>query len=297
VLTRCDATDGINDGVLEPPLCDFDPRSDLPVCSEGVDAKDCFTSQQIDAIAHLYTGSYNSAGELVYPGAPLGSERDWPPVFIPHAGNDFVPYTLRSASGVIAYTFYRDDPGLLPPDLADIDYKLSKGAALPEWAWWEFDIDDVGSNKVSDLAEIVRGTSPDLDRFLLRHDGKLLLYQGWADAFIPPEPILEYHADVISTLFGGDEAAAAQHMRLFMAPGMGHCGGGAGPDRADYLAALDAWVTDGTAPDTIVAQHITDGVVDNERPLCPYPKRAIYIGPAEGVDDSSNWTAVNFECR
>ena len=86
---------------------------------------------------------------------------------------------------------------------------------------------------MSDSVGLSRGANPDLDRFLLHQGGKLLLYHGWADAIIPPEPTLEYHADVVLTVFDGDATAASDHMRLFMAPGMAHCRGGVGPNDAD----------------------------------------------------------------
>lgn len=119
VLSKCDAAAGIKDGIIEPPLCEFYPRSDLPLCRKGTDAETCFTPRQVESIEHLYTGTHNSASELVYPGAPLGTERQWPRVFVPHEGNDFVPYALRTGAG-LAYSFYRDDPGLLPPNPADL---------------------------------------------------------------------------------------------------------------------------------------------------------------------------------
>jgi feruloyl esterase len=296
VMSRCDAADGIKDGIVEPPFCRFDPRSDLPVCQNGTDAETCFTPEQIKSIEGIYDGARNSANELVYPGVAPGTESQWPRIFVPHVGNKFVSHALRAGSS-LAYYFYRDDPGLLQPDLTDMNYKLAKDAALPEWAWWEFDTDEFGSDEMSDFVKISRGNDADLDRFLIRQGGKLLMYHDWADGIIPPTPTLDYHADVISTVFDGDAKAAAGQMRLFMAPGMNHCRGGVGPNEADYLTALDKWVTDGTAPDTIVARHRTNGTVDNERPLCPYPERAVYTGPQEGINDPSNWIAENFQCR
>ena len=123
------------------------------------------------------------------------------------------------------------------------------------------------------------------------------MLHGWADAIIPPKPTVDYHEAVVSSVFKGNRGEAAEHMRLFMAPGMEHCGGGPGPNQVDYLAALDEWVTTGKAPETIVAHHLTEGVLDNERPLCPYPKRAVYVGPADGVNDLRNRIAKNFQCR
>jgi hypothetical protein len=62
--------------------------------------------------------------------------------------------------------------------------------------------------------------------------------------------------------------------RLFMVPGMGHCGGGPGPNTFDALGALDQWVEHGKAPEKIIASHIANGVTDRTRPLCPYPQVA-----------------------
>jgi feruloyl esterase len=82
-----------------------------------------------------------------------------------------------------------------------------------------------------------------------------------------------------------------------MVPGMGHCRGGAGPDTWDRLAPLVDWVEQGIGPDALIATHLTDGVVDNERPICAFPERAVYTGPVGGADDSENWTVDNFACR
>ncbi|MCZ6485879.1 MAG: tannase/feruloyl esterase family alpha/beta hydrolase, partial [Acidobacteria bacterium] len=85
--------------------------------------------------------------------------------------------------------------------------------------------------------------------------------------------------------------------RLFLAPGMGHCGGGPGPNTWDKLAPLVDWVENGNAPEFVVATHSTDGVVDNERPICAYPEIAVYSGPAGGGNDPANWVASNFTCQ
>ena len=79
--------------------------------------------------------------------------------------------------------------------------------------------------------------------------------------------------------------------RLFMAPGMAHCGGGEGPNTFDMVSALEQWVEHGKAPDRIIASHSTNGVVDRTRPLCPYPQVAVYKGT--GSTDE----AANFECK
>ncbi len=78
---------------------------------------------------------------------------------------------------------------------------------------------------------------------------------------------------------------------------MGHCSGGAGPNTWDKLPALVDWVENGRAPDSIIATRSTNGVDENERPLCPYPQEAVYTGPAGGQNDPANWVAANFSCR
>ena len=88
----------------------------------------------------------------------------------------------------------------------------------------------------------------------------------------------EYYTRVAEAL--GGAAKVHGSYRLFMAPGMGHCGGGEGPNTFDMVAALEQWVEHGKAPDQILASHATNGAVDRTRPLCPYPQVATYKGAA-----------------
>ena len=147
------------------------------------------------------------------------------------------------------------------------------------------------------MASITNATDPNLTRFLIKHSGKLILYHGWGDGASHPEPTLDYYRDVIRVTFGSDLDTARDNTRLFMAPGMGHCGGGPGPNAWDKLVPLVEWVENGNAPDFVVATHSADRVVDNERPICAYPERASYVGPAGGENDSANWVQGNFACR
>ena len=87
---------------------------------------------------------------------------------------------------------------------------------------------------------------------------------------------------------GGVDAIRSFY-RFFPAPGMAHCGGGAGPNTFDALAALDAWVEKGAAPDSIPASHATNGHVDRTRPLCAYPAVAHYSG-AGSIADGANFS-------
>ena len=299
VLERCDANDGITDGVVDEPLtCDFEPRRDLAAmtCPNDVNADACFTTAQLQTIEDFYSGPYDSRGASIIKGRAFGAERGWTE-YVPHAGNQMFPTHLYNARDHAAFLFYENDPGVPVPRANDLGYVPDKTATPPEWAWWEFDIDDVTAGQADLMKRLMNATQPNLERFLLRRGGKLLLWHGWNDAGAPPEPTKDYYEDVVGATFGGDLTKAREHARLFMFPGMGHCGGGPGPNEWDPLEPLVEWVENGTAPDHVVATHATDGRVDNERRVCAYPQVARYTGPAGGANDRANWTAANFTCR
>ena len=124
-----------------------------------------------------------------------------------------------------------------------------------------------------------------------------IVYHGLTDALSVAAATVDYFNDMVATTFAGSFAAADEHARLFLAPGMGHCGGGAGPNSWDKLLPLVGWVENGVAPQALTATHSSNGVVDNERPLCTFPQRARYTGPAAGENDRANWIAGNFQCQ
>jgi len=311
VLAKCDAKDGIRDGVIEDPLqCKFDPKADLAskMCPANVNAEACFTTAQVQTVQDIYGGVRDSKGALILKGRAPGSEFDWPADLIPHAGNALRPGELAYSGDHMNYLFYETDPGVPPPSLTNLSRQPDKTKHPPEFAWWEFNVDDVTAGRGRFMAAILDAKDPNLAPFLKDKGGKLIVYHGWGDAQIPPEPILDYYKDVVKTTFGGDVNAARQHARLFMVPGMGHCDGGPGPNTWDRLAPLVDWVENGKAPDFLVATHSeaswdaptagnTAGTVDNERRICPYPQHAVYTGPAGGENNRANWVQSNFTCR
>lgn len=300
VLKKCDARDGVADGVIDDPLaCPFQPAVDLKdlMCPGDRNADGCFTRRQIQTIQDMYRGAYDSKGTRVYWGKAKGSEPEWADAFFPMPSNRFNIRALRVSGDHLNYIFYDVDPGVAPRDLQDVTQKLNKTGPLPEWGWWEFNIDDFTAGRAKTMLGIMNATDPDLSRFLIHNNGKLILYHGWCDDGPAPESSIEYFKNVVQTTFGGNAAAAAEKVRLFLAPGMGHCRGGAGPNDWDKLTPMVDWVEKSKAPDRIVATHSTQGKVDNERPLCPYPQKAVYVGPAGGQNDRANWIAANFACQ
>ena len=104
---------------------------------------------------------------------------------------------------------------------------------------------------------------------------------------IAPENTINYYSSVLEQ----HGPQPGNWYRLFMAPGMMHCRGGAGPDQFNVVAAMERWRESGTAPDQIIASHITDGNIDTTRPLCPYPQVAVWNGTGSTND------AANFSCK
>ena len=136
----------------------------------------------------------------------------------------------------------------------------------------------------------LNATSHDLTPFRER-GGKIVMHTGWADPILPAPDVIKYYEEVTETM--GGPASTQDFFRLFMAPGMGHCNGGPGPNTLDALTALEDWVEKGIAPDKIVAtRRGRDGAVDRTRPLCVYPQVARWSGQGS-TDAAANFACVN----
>jgi len=281
VLAECDARDGLTDGLIsEPRKCKFDPATLL--CKSG-EAKECLTAAQVDTLRKLYAGPSTSSGRQIYPGMPIGHE-DSPNYSAYIFGN--TPPTA-TPSGTLTYT----GDYIQNSTVAALEFEFQEqflkyegfraGNAAYDWRTFDFDKD---LPKVADLAKIHNALNPDLSRFQKR-GGKLILYSGWADPVVPPIRTIEYYEKVESVM-GADRTRT--FARLFLAPGMNHCGGGPGPNSFDSLGAIAEWVEHGAAPNQMIASHSSNRVVDRTRPLCPYPQVAKYKGSGS-IDDAANF--------
>jgi len=255
VLAACDASDGVKDGVLNnPPVCAFNPATLR--CRVG-DTSDCLTAPQLESVARVYSSARTTSGQEIFPGKDPGSEANWTSV----SSDARRPVDVALGSFQVAY-------------------------ADPDWDWKTFNVDR--DMKVVDerLGPVLNAIDPDLSAFKARA-GKLILFHGWNDTLISPRNTVNYYASVVTKMGSPQDS----WLRLFMAPGMNHCNGGVGPDRADWLAALEQWREFNKAPGQILATRANEDRTTTARPLCPYPQVAAYKGSGS-TDD-----AANFVCR
>jgi feruloyl esterase len=272
-LAACDALDGVKDGVIaDPRACTTSVFNVEALQCKGADAPDCLTADQVAATRKIYQGPrHPRTGQQIYPGQVVGSEAGWP--------------TYWGGAAPVRAEFW---------SLWAFDN--------PSWNWWSFDWDRDLAAAHAKLSPLVDAVDPNINAFRDR-GAKLIAFQGWNDPVVNAMDTIGYFEKVRAAQ--GSQSATDSFFRLFMAPGMGHCGGGTGPvvfgnqgiaapqpsAANDLLMALDRWVERGVAPDSIVASKVASGAVTTTRPLCAYPKKAVYQGSGS-TDD-----AGNFSCR
>jgi hypothetical protein len=220
-----------------------------------------------------YGGPKSRTGEPLYPGGiPFGSEPFWPRGLL---GDGTLPGVhMIFTREYIRYLAFVHAPGETYSISA---YRLDRD--LP---------------KARELSATYDSANPDLSKF--KEKGrKLLLYQGWADAIVTPFRTVAYYEAVQKAM--GGRVATEPFARLFMVPGMDHCGlsnAGPGIDQFgfDPLTALEQWVEQGTAPASLLAtKRDKDGKALWTRPLCPHPQVATYTGSG-GRSDAGNWACA-----
>jgi len=289
-LAGCDSLDGVMDGVAEDPRrCRFDPAS--VACPAGTDGESCLTPPQVDAVSKIMAGPRNPrTGKRIYPGyftSAAGEPASWPAWI---AG----PATPgASVQGFFGNGFF-----------GRIVYEIP---APGVWDFSTFDFDGDLAFTNAKTERTMNAGETDLRPFRHEHRrGKIIMWHGWEDPAISGADAVDYYEDVLR-----ENRDAKDFFRLFMVPGMLHCGGGPGPNafgqnlpqaqplsaspEHDILSALERWVEDGDAPERIVAvKYVNDAPaqgVARTRPLCVYPKVAVYDGSGS-TDD-----APNFRCR
>jgi len=274
-MAACDANDGVKDGLISDPMrCHFNPA--VLLC-KAEDSPSCLTAKQIESLKKLYSGPILD-GKAVYQGYMPGSENRWTLVGTPeHYGG-----ALVSAQAFFRNAMYQD----------------------PNWDFHTWSYEKNLPELRKKLSPILDAEDPNIKPFQA-HGGKLLIYQGWADPTVAPMDTVRYYEDIEATIKNPTDTA-----RMFMVPGMYHCGGGPGPHTFDPFSSLVGWVEHQHAPDRIITSNAPYnpltaiggpgggiGVVNLDtpstdvmrtRPLCPYPQTAQYTGQGS-TDDASNF--------
>ena len=273
-VKACDALDGVTDGVMEDPRACTSASFDVESlsCTSTGNAASCLSPAELAVARKIYAGPKSpTTGAQIYPGLVVGTESGWPGYW-----------------------------GSTEPVRADYWRLWVHNDA--SWNWWNFDYDrdlQLADTVVSPLVDQV---NPDIGAFKSR-GAKAIVYQGWADPVVNAADTIAYYEQVRNRQ--GSQAATDDFFRLFLVPGMGHCSGGTGTSNfgnggapspvvnadRDLLSALDRWVDQGVAPNRIVATRVVAGAAVRTRPLCPYPKKAVYVGSGSTEDEA------NFACR
>jgi feruloyl esterase len=259
MLNACSAEKAVaSDKFLtNPAACRWDPG--VLEC-KSADAPDCLTAEQVATARKLYAGPTNPVTHAaIYPGLTRGSEFDW---------GSMIP-----RGGAPRY---------------DALFKWTFGAT---WNWRTFDFNRDVAAVDALLGAKVNATDPNLETFKA-HGHKLIVYHGWADVIVPSLESINYYAsveDVQARSHHGKGEEMKDFYRLFMVPGMAHCGGGPGLNSIDPVEPLELWVEKGIAPEMIVAKRTEKGVTVMTRPVCAYPLVAHYKGSGD-VNDAANFT-------
>jgi feruloyl esterase len=291
VYARCDELDGLMDGQLRNPLsCDFDPALHVPACG-AAPGPDCLTAAELAAVQEIYAGK-----EPFVPGVPVGSENipgGWSSWILPNS-----PTGTPLLHGVIADAF---EWLMFTPDRPGFNY-------LQTWDW------NVEPFQMEMAKRIYNATDPDL-REVLRRKSKIIMYHGWGDPGANPVRSIRYREAVVDFMDrrhhghdgddddDGDRRGRGHHkhakqgervtdsfLKLYLVPGMAHCGGGVGHSTVDWLTPLVDWVERRIEPQAIVGSR-TAGGVTSTRPHCPYPEEAVY----DDVGDPN--VAASFSCQ
>jgi len=276
VNAACDGIDGVRDGILnDPRRCQFDPAT---IQCKAENSDKCLTVAQVSALKKLYAGTPDSSGHMVYPGYLPGAEAGQNGWGLWITG----PAPEKSLMAFFGKGFFSD-------------FVYEK----PDWDFKTFNVDAGLKAANEKTAETLNATDPNLKAFKTR-GGKLILYHGWNDPAISALNTVNYY-DAVTKAMGSKDVDS--FLRLYMVPGMQHCGDGPGADVFGAVgdltfddpghsvqASIEQWVEKGKTPGTIIASKFEGQDHSHAmmtRPLCAYPEAAKYKGSGDTNDAGS----------
>ena len=258
VLKQCDNIDGLNDKIINDPRdCKFD-FSKLPVCPNDKTDPNCFTTQQLSAIKAVYSPLLVENQE-VYPSFPFGLEGEngsWDAWI---AGSSQMP-SLHYSFGTNMFKF--------------LVYNN------PSWDYTKYDFKKFFED-TRYASSYLDATQTDYSDFK-KSKGKMIMYHGWNDAALSAFATIQHYEEAMKK-----DKDLQSYIRLFLMPGVLHCGGGTGADYVDWVKLIQDWTESDKTPDRVILSKIQNGKTLMTRPVYPYPKVATYIGKGESTNEKS----------
>ena len=262
-VAACDAIDGVVDSMIgDPRQCTYNPVNDAAITRASCTSTDntCLTPGEASAINKIWVGARNASGKPLWPGVERGAALN--------GLGGATPFAIAVAQP--RYWVYFD----------------------PTWDWTTLTYSNYEAffkQSMQMVNPMMASETPDLSAFR-NSGGKILMWQGWADQLIMPQGSIMYY-DAVTNFMGGGYAQTQQFFRHFLAPAVGHCSGGNGPQPQNLLRSVVDWVEQGIAPDRITASRTLSGGALQTRPLCPYPAVAKYTGSGS-TDDAANFVCA-----
>lgn len=266
VIKHCDPVDGLKDGLISNPLgCDFD--ASMLACKGGREDASCLNPAEVAAVRQIHGPVRDGSGNIIYPATSFGTEPGWDKWILPQNADHKV-MSYRAAEGYLRHVAFEQAPG-------------------PDYNWYDFNWER-DRDKLIAVSNLVDVKSPDFSAFR-DAGGKMIVVHGWSDEAIPATASIKWYEGVSAFMGGRDKVA--EFARLYLLPGVLHCGSdGPGPSTFDALAALEDWVERGIAPRSLMTmQETPDGATGRTRPAYAYPIEARYVGRGS-IEEAHNFS-------
>jgi len=276
VLAACaDTPDGL---ISDPRACNFDPAS-IACPVNASDTSNCLTAAEVSAAGKIYGGPVDAVTQgRMQIGRPLfGSEGNWVGVEVPSSGSPSAPVLVKT--GIFSYNIVAGAYNLI----------FSGSPTMPNIDTFGYSDSSFYSTYLAANHPLYDATNPDLSAFQ-KTGGKLILWHGWADQHISPRYTIAYYEALQNQM---RQSEVDRFARMYLVPGVGHCGGGEGMSNIDLVSKITAWVEQGAAPAAVMTYRTdSGGTVTASRPVYPYPAVAQYTGTGTGDwHDGSNYVS------
>ncbi|REG86329.1 tannase/feruloyl esterase family alpha/beta hydrolase [Algoriphagus antarcticus] len=262
IFKQCDALDGLSDSILNDPRdchIDFDM---LPLCPNDTAGAECLTKEQLAAIKSVYSPLIVE-NQQVYPAFPFGLESGdagWD-LWISGTSQYLEGYPslhYMFGTNLFKYLVYNDS----------------------SWDYSQYDFKNF-FEETKYASAYLDATQTDYSE-LKKQNGKMIMYHGWNDPAISAYSTIEHYEEALKV-----DQDLHSYIRLFLLPGVLHCGGGTGPDQVDWVTLIQDWVENDHAPERVILSKVEEGNTMMTRPVYPYPKVTIYDGAGKSNDEKS----------